>query len=62
MINNISKLSKSLPAPIKDSKYDLNILKKSLDKDVPKRFLDMFGSLVKNFSDVFSKLKWDLGK
>ena len=53
--NNISKLPKSLPAPIKNSKYDLNILKNSVDKDIPKRFDDQFGSLVTEFSDSFSK-------
>ena len=62
VINNISKLPKSLPAPIKINKYDLNILKKSVDKDIPKRFHDQFGSLVKEFSDTFSKSEWDLGK
>ena len=62
VINNISKLPKLLPAPIKNNKYDLNILKKSVDKDIPKRFHDQFGSLVKEFSDIFSKSEWDLGK
>ena len=62
VINNISKLPKSLPAPIKNNKYDLNILKKSVDKDIPKRFHDQFGSLVKEFSDIFSKSEWILGK
>ena len=61
VINNISKLPKSLPVPIKN-KYDLNILKKSVDKDIPKRFHDQLGSLVKEFSDTFSKSEWDLGK
>ena len=40
VINNISKLPISLPAPIKNNKYDLNVLKKSVDKDIPKRFHD----------------------
>ena len=62
VVNNISKLPKSLPACIKNNKYDLNILKKSVDKDIPKRFHDEFESLVKEFSDIFSKLEWDLGK
>ena len=62
VINNISKLPKPLPAPIKDIKYDLNILKKSVDKDFSKRFHDQFASLVKEFSDIFSKSEWDLGK
>ena len=62
VINNISKLPKSLPAPIKNKKYDLNILKKSVDKDIPKRFHDQCGSLLKEFSDIFSKSEWDLGK
>ena len=61
VINNISKLHKSLPAPIKNNKFDLNNLKKSVDKDIPKRFHDQFGSLVKEFSDIFSKSEWDLG-
>ena len=55
-------MPKPLPAPIKNIKYDLNILKKSVDKDIPKRFHDQFGSLVKEFSDNFSKWEWDLGK
>ena len=59
VINNISKLPKPLPAPIKNNKYDLNILKKSVDKDIPKRFHDQFGSLVKEFSDIFFKSEWD---
>ena len=46
IINNISKSPKSLAAPIRN-KYDLNVLKKSVDKDIPKRFHDQFGSLVK---------------
>ena len=62
VIKNISKLPKSLPVPIKNNKHDLNILKKSVDKDIPKRFHDQFGSLVKEFSDTFSKSEWDLGK
>ena len=62
VINNISKLPKPLTAPIKRNEYDLNILKKSVDKDIPKRFHDQFGSLVKEFSDIFSKSEWDLGK
>ena len=62
VINNISKLPKSLPAPIKNNNYDLNILKKSVDKDIPQRFHDQFGSLVKEFSDRISKSEWDLGK
>ena len=62
VINNISKLPKTLPAPIKNNKYDLNILKISVDKDIPKRFHDQFGFLVKEFSDIFSKSEWDLGK
>ena len=62
VINNISKLPKSLPAPIKNNNYDLNILKTSVDKDIPKCFHGQFGSLVKEFSDIFSKSEWDLGK
>ena len=62
VINNISKLPKLLPAPIKNNNYDLNFLKKSVDKDIPKRFHDQFGSLVKEFSDIFSKSEWVLGK
>ena len=62
VINNISKLPKPLPAPIKNNKYDLNILKKSVDEDIPKRFHHQFGSLVQEFSDIFSKSEWDLGK
>ena len=54
VINQISKLPKSLPTPIKHNKYDLSILEKSVDKDIPKRFHDQFGSLVKKFSDIFS--------
>ena len=61
-INNISKLPKSLPAPIKNNKYDFNISKKSVDQDIPKRYHDQFASLVKEFPDIFSKLEWDLGK
>ena len=54
VMNNISKLSKPLPAPIKDKKYNLNILNYSVDKDISKRFHDQFGSLVKDFSAVSS--------
>ena len=61
VIKNIAKLPKSLPAPIKENKYDLNNLKKSVDKDIPKRFHDQFGSLVKKFSDIFSKSEWNFG-
>ena len=62
VINNTSKLPKSLPAPIKNKKYDLIILKKSVEKDIPKRFHDQFGSFVKEFSDIISTSEWDLGK
>ena len=62
VINKISKLPKPLPAPFKNNKYDLNILKNSFDKDIPNRFHDQFGSLVNEFSDIFSKSEWDLGK
>ena len=61
VINIVSKSPKTLPGPIKNNRYDLNILKKSVDKDTPKRFHDQFGSLVKEFSDIFSKSEWDLG-
>ena len=62
VINNISKLPKPLPTPIKNKKYELNFLKKSVDKDTPKRFHDLFGSLVKELSDISSNSEWDLGK
>ena len=62
LINNISKLPKSLAVPIKNNKHDLNNLKKSVDKDIPKRFHDQFGSSVKKFSDTFPKSEWDSGK
>ena len=54
-INQIPKLPKSLLTPIKNNKYDLSILEKSVDKDIPKRFHHQFGSLVKEFSDIFFK-------
>ena len=60
--NNFSKLTKPLPVPIKSSKYDLNILKKSVGKVIPKRFRDQIASSVKKFSHLFSKSEWDLGK
>ena len=47
---------------MKNNKYDLNTLKKSVYKDIPKRFHDQFGSSVKEFSDIFSKSEWDLGE
>ena len=59
VINDISRLPKSLPVPIKNNKYDLNFLKKSVDKDIRKRFHDQFGSSVKEFSDIFSKSESD---
>ena len=62
VINNISKSPKSLPAPIENNEYDLNILKKSVDKDIRKRLHDQFGSLVKEFSDIVSKSEWVLSK
>ena len=62
VINNISKLPKPLPAPIKNNKYDLNFLKKFVDKYIPMCFHYQFGSLVKEFSDIFSKSEWDSGK
>ena len=62
VINNISNLPKPLPAPIKNNKYDLNILEKSVDKENPKRFHDQFGSLKEKCPDIFSKSEWDLGK
>ena len=62
VINNISKLPKPLPVSIKNNKYDLNIQKKSVDKDNPKHFHDQFGSLVKKFSDTFSETEWGLCK
>ena len=62
VINDNSKLPKPISAPFKNNKHDINILKKSVDKDIPKRFHDQFGPLVKEFSDIFSQSEWDLGK
>ena len=62
VINNSSKSPKSLPAPIENNEYDLNILKKSVVKDIRKRFHDQFGPLVKEFSYIFSKSEWVLSK
>ena len=62
VINNISKLSKSSTVPVKNNKYDLNILKNSVDKDSPERFQDQIESFMKVFSDIFSKRHWDLHK
>ena len=53
VLNHISKLPKSLPPPIKNCKYDLNLLNKSIDGGIPNCFYDQFGSIVKKFSDVF---------
>ena len=50
------------PSASKNNKYDVNNLKKSVDKDFPKRFHGQFGSSVKEFSDIFSKSELDLGK
>ena len=47
---------------MKNNKYDLKILKKYVDKDIPKRFHDHVGSLVREFSHKYSKSEWDLGK
>ena len=54
LLNNLSKVPKSLPVPIKQNKYELNNFKKSVHKDMPKRFHDQFGSLVKEFFYFFS--------
>ena len=54
VIKNISKLPKPLPTPIRNNKNDLIILKKSVEKDNPKRFHDQFASLVREFSAIFS--------
>ena len=48
-------MPKPLSVPIKNNKYDLNILKKSVDEDIPKRFHDQFESVVKEFSGIFSQ-------
>ena len=61
VMNNISKLPNSLYAPIRNE-YDLNMLKNSVDKDIPKPFPDQFASLVKDFFDIFSISERDLGK
>ena len=62
VINNILRMLKPLPAPIKNNKNDLNNLKKSVEKGIPKRFHDQFGSSVEDISDVFSTWEWDSGK
>ena len=62
VIKNNSKLPKSPPGPIKNNQYDLNFLKKCVDNDIPKRFHDQLEAIVKEFSDIFSKSDWDLGK
>ena len=43
VINNLSKLPKSLPAPIKNNKYDLNILKKLLTRISQSAFMTSLG-------------------
>ena len=53
VMNKILKMLDSLPVPTNNNKYDQNILKNSVDKDIPKLFLDQFESLVKEFSDIF---------
>ena len=62
MIINISKLPKPLPEPIKNNKNDLNISKKVRWQRYSRRLHDQLGSIVKEFSEVFSKSEWDLGK
>ena len=49
----VSKLPKSQPVPIKTNKHGLEILKNSVDKDIPKRFYDQFEYLVKEFASTF---------
>ena len=62
VISMFSKMPKTLPVPIRNNKQNLNILKKSVDKDMSKRFHDQFESLVKEFSDNFFMSERDLGK
>ena len=42
------------------NKYNLEILKRSVGKDIPMRFHDQFESLVEECSDSFSNSEWDL--
>ena len=47
---------------IADEKYDLNHVKASVDKELSTSIKEQFSALVEEFSDIFSKNEWDLGK
>ena len=63
VINSITNIpSSSKLVPMKPNKYDLVNVKKSADKTVPRRYQTQFASLIDEYSDVFSKSEWDLGR
>ena len=45
-----------------DEKYNLIHVKTAVDNQLPFPLQDEFGSLIDEFSDVFSKNEWDIGK
>ena len=45
-----------------DEKYKLIHVKTAVDGQLPFSLQDEFGSLIDDFSDVFSKNEWDIGK
>ena len=64
-IQNISTL-KSRKSPKltdrKDAKYDLKLVKNSIDIDISPEAKAKFSELINEFSDVFSKNEWDIGQ
>ena len=64
-IQNISTL-KSRKSPKltdkKDAKYDLKLVKNSIDTGISQEAKAKFSKLINEFSDVFSKNEWDIGQ
>ena len=64
-IQNLSTL-KSRKSPKltdkKDAKYDLKLVKNSIDTGISLEAEAKFSELISEFSDVFSKNEWDIGQ
>ena len=64
-IQNISTLKNSKSPKFtdkKDAKYDLKLVKNSIDTSISQEAKAKFSKLINEFSDVFSKNEWDIGQ
>ena len=64
-IQNISTLKNRKSSKLtdkNDAKYDLKLVKNSVDTGISLEAKAKFSELINDFSDVFSKNEWDIGQ